>query len=163
MTRSLQENVNMNPSNNPSISEVLDVHLSRRKILKMGGIASAIALLPSAFISPNLFAASSALPRRMTSLDFTAVPFSTTDTVVVPKGYRASPFYLWGDPVGIDGNSPAFKPDASNTAEEQAAQAGMNHDGMAYFPLENGNEHGLLVMNHEYVDNGLLLDRKSVV
>ncbi|OBX04930.1 Tat pathway signal protein [Gallibacterium genomosp. 3] len=156
MTRSLQENVNMNPSNNPSISEVLDVHLSRRKILKMGGIASAIALLPSAFISPNLFAASSALPRRMTSLDFTAVPFSTTDTVVVPKGYRASPFYLWGDPVGIDGNSPAFKPDASNTAEEQAAQAGMNHDGMAYFPLENGNEHGLLVMNHEYVDNGLL-------
>ena len=37
----------------------------------------------------------------------------------------------------------------------QALQAGMHHDGMHYFPLQ-GSTHGLLVMNHEYIDQGLL-------
>ncbi|MCW9710295.1 PhoX family phosphatase [Avibacterium sp. 21-586] len=158
MTRSLQENTSTNPSDNMTMSEVLDLHLSRRKILKLGGVASAIALLPSAFISERVFAAPFNASRIMTSLNFTSVPLSTSDNVIVPQGYRATPFYLWGDPVGIEGNSPLFKSDASNNSTEQAVQAGMNHDGMAYFPLEKDkeNEHGLLVMNHEYVDNGLL-------
>ena len=54
---------------------------------------------------------------------------------------------------------PAFKPDASNSTLEQAVQAGMHHDGMGYFALPLGSsnhQHGLLAMNHEYVDNGLL-------
>jgi secreted PhoX family phosphatase len=37
---------------------------------------------------------------------------------------------------------PAFKPDASNTADEQAAQAGMHHDGMAWFSLPQGSKTG---------------------
>lgn len=34
----------------------------------------------------------------------------------------------------------------------------MHHDGMAYFPvpLDSQANHGLLAMNHEYIDNGLL-------
>ena len=49
-----------------------------------------------------------------------------------------------------------------NTAAEQALQAGMHHDGMHFFPLATArrarlsSEHGLLVMNHEYTDDGLL-------
>jgi secreted PhoX family phosphatase len=77
----------------------------------------------------------------------------------VPEGYIARPFYRWGDPTGLKNNMPAFKPDASNTADEQAAQAGMHHDGMAWFSLPQGEqnpEHGLLAMNHEYIDNGML-------
>ncbi len=31
----------------------------------------------------------------------------------------------------------------------------MHHDGLQYYPLD-GSRRGLLVMNHEYVDNGLL-------
>ncbi|MFD2450317.1 PhoX family protein, partial [Vogesella fluminis] len=64
-----------------------------------------------------------------------------------------------GDPVGIAGKMPAFRQDASNTAAEQAVQAGMHHDGMSYFPLPlaaTGSKHGLLAMNHEYTDDGLL-------
>ena len=38
---------------------------------------------------------------------------------------------------------------------DQALQAGMHHDGMHYFPLQ-GSAHGLLAMNHEYLDEGLL-------
>jgi secreted PhoX family phosphatase len=50
---------------------------------------------------------------------------------------------------------PAFKDDASNTAAEQAVQMGMHHDGIHYVPLD-GSRRGLLVMNHEYTDDGLL-------
>ena len=32
----------------------------------------------------------------------------------------------------------------------------MHHDGMAFFPLDGSSQRGLLVMNHEYVDDGLL-------
>ncbi len=58
----------------------------------------------------------------------------------------------WGTPLvpGIE-----WKPDASNTAAEQAQQVGFNHDGMHYFPLgwgRIGNRRGLLVLNHEYTD-----------
>ena len=47
----------------------------------------------------------------------------------------------------------AWGDDATNSAADQAAQMGMHHDGIAYFPLDGGNR-GLLVMNHEYTDDG---------
>ncbi|MFZ7175466.1 PhoX family protein [[Pasteurella] aerogenes] len=161
MSNSVQENVVMNPSDNRLMSEVVEVNISRRKMLKLGGALGAIALFPAAFGSRHAFAnTNTSTPitiLKITALNFTSVPFSTEDRVIVPNGYSAKAFYAWGDPVGIVNNSPEFKPDASNSADEQAVQAGMNHDGMAYFPFaENGNEHGLLVMNHEYIDNGLL-------
>ncbi|WP_238939213.1 PhoX family protein [Pasteurella multocida] len=159
MTNSVQENIVMNPSDNCLMSDVMKINLSRRKILQFGGAMGAIALLPAAFGSRSAFANPSQplQIRKITNLTFTSIPFSTEDRVIVPKGYSAKAFYAWGDPVGLENNNPQFKVDASNSAEEQAAQAGMNHDGMAYFPFaEYGNEHGLLVMNHEYIDNGLL-------
>jgi secreted PhoX family phosphatase len=85
---------------------------------------------------------------------------SAEDAVHVAPGYRVSVLYRWGDETGIAGAPPApFKPDASNSAAEQALQAGMHHDGMHFFPLPKGArtaDHGLLVVNHEYTDEGLL-------
>ena len=88
-------------------------------------------------------------------LGFASVPPSSADTVAVPPGYRADVLAAWGDPIGLPGSSPAFRLDAGNTAAEQAAQLGMHHDGMHYFPRA-GSDSGLLVLNHEYVDDGLL-------
>ena len=77
--------------------------------------------------------------------------------LVVPDGYVASAIAAWGEPVGVAGNMPPFKPDASNSAADQAVQMGMHHDGIDFFALgDNGNNRGLLVMNHEYTDDGLL-------
>jgi secreted PhoX family phosphatase len=87
---------------------------------------------------------------------FRGVPPSSTDTVVVPEGYRAAVIYKWGDPTGIAGAMPAWRPDAGNGAEDQAVQAGMHHDGMHFFPLSADGRRGLLVMNHEYTDENLL-------
>ena len=92
---------------------------------------------------------------RGPSLGFKSVPPSTADRVTVPEGYSAQVLAPWGEPVGISGHMPAFKPDASNTAAEQALQMGMHHDGMQYFPLD-GSRRGLLAINHEYTDDGLL-------
>lgn len=33
---------------------------------------------------------------------------------------------------------------------------GMHHDGIHYFPLDGSSTHGLLVINDEYTDDGLL-------
>jgi hypothetical protein len=88
-------------------------------------------------------------------LGFKAIPAASVDTLVVSEGYVAEAFAAWGEPIGVAGAMPAFKEDASNTAAEQAVQMGMHHDGIHYFPLD-GSCRGLLVMNHEYTDDGLL-------
>ena len=62
----------------------------------------------------------------------------------------------WGEPVGVPGNMPAFRPTRSNTAADQAVQMGMHHDGIHFYPLDGSSTRGLLVMNHEYTDDGLL-------
>src|SRR5882672_421081 len=87
-------------------------------------------------------------------LGFEAIPISTQDKIAVPPGYRAEVLYAWGDATGVAGSAPAFRWDGSNSAADQALQAGMHHDGIEFFPLE-GNR-ALLAMNHEYTDDGLL-------
>jgi len=88
---------------------------------------------------------------------FTALPVSTADAVIVAPGYQVGLLYAWGDPIS---DGPQARADASDNAAEQSRQAGMHHDGMHYFPfIENGrpsSTHGLLCVNHEYTDDGLL-------
>ncbi|MDO4998613.1 MAG: PhoX family phosphatase, partial [Neisseria sp.] len=150
-----------NASDNPAFSHIMQQHLSRRSLLQSMGAIGAAAALPSLGAlanSPAHAAGMKPLPKAL-SLGFQSVPFSTADGIVVPKGYTARVLYAWGDAVGLANNLPAFKQDGSNSSSEQAAQAGMNHDGMAFFALPLGSsnsERGLLAMNHEYIDNGLL-------
>jgi secreted PhoX family phosphatase len=61
----------------------------------------------------------------------------------------------WGEPIGVAGNMPAWQADAGNSAADQAVQMGMHHDGIHFYPLD-GSRRGLLAMNHEYTDDGLL-------
>jgi uncharacterized protein len=149
-----------NRSPNPSIHELSD---PARRIWLRGGTAAAVAALfggvPLAGCMGTVGTARGPeagpvqLGRRV---GFASVPMAAIDGVEVPPGYTARPIYRWGDPVGIPGNTPAFKADASNTAAEQAAQAGMHHDGMAFFALAGHSDRALLAVNHEYVDEGLL-------
>ncbi|MFZ4649673.1 MAG: PhoX family protein [Rubrivivax sp.] len=144
-----------NCSANPSIHEA---SAPSRRIVLRGTAAATLAawLAPlggcAAAGSPGATAASSA---AAASLGFGSVPVGQGDRLVVPEGYVASAIAQWGEPVGVPGNMPPFKPDASNTAAEQAVQLGMHHDGLHYYPLD-GSRRGLLAMNHEYTDDGLL-------
>jgi secreted PhoX family phosphatase len=152
-----------NPGNAPSIHEVSAP--GRRTVLR-GGLAAAVTglLAPLAGCATGAATSPYATPRGGPAagaplLGFRSVPVGTADTVVVPPGYSVQVLARWGDPVGLPGNAPAFRFDAGNSAEEQAAQFGMHHDGMHWFRHpEPGRPvtDGLLVMNHEYTDDGLL-------
>ncbi|MCJ0763037.1 PhoX family protein [Variovorax terrae] len=120
---------------------------SRRHVLKCS--SAAVALL----IGSHAWGASGGKGKP---LGFTGVPVSVADAVVVPPEYEAQVLYRWGDPVGSAAGAPAFRADASNSWQEQALQSGMHHDGMEYFPLDKNPRHGLLAVNHEYTDDGLL-------
>ena len=145
-----------NRSSNPSIHEVSDP--SRRIILR-GGLGA----LAGGFLAPLSAVGGAAVlvgcaTNHMASgplMGFKSVAVSTADTITVPEGYTVQVIAPWGDPVGMSGHNHAFKEDASNTAAEQEAQLGMHHDGIHYYAQE-GSKRGLLAMNHEYVDHGLL-------
>ncbi|MGA0611378.1 PhoX family protein [Caldimonas sp. KR1-144] len=144
-----------NRSANPSVHELSDP--ARRVILRGALGAGAIGLIaPLAAGCASGGSPASGLGR---SIGFASVPMPATasDTLSVPPGYTARALYRWGDAVGVAGAMPEFKPDASNSAADQAVQAGMHHDGMHFFPMQPGDSRrGLLVMNHEYTDDGLL-------
>jgi secreted PhoX family phosphatase len=150
------------PVSNPTRNSAFeDVCAARRALIRSAGAGAALTLAgmplagcatPGAPIAPL---ASPATPA------FRQVPAGMADTVVVPEGYEAYVLFAWGDPVGA---GPAFRQDATNTAADQEQQAGMHHDALHYFPMiatRDGravpsSEHGLLVVNHEYTDDGLL-------
>jgi len=151
MSHSNFELETLNPADGASFQQVLEARLSRRQVLHGAAALTVLGLLPAGGCATA--------GRGAGALGFTGIAASAEDTVRVPPGYTATVVYAWGDPVGHASGSPAFRQDGGNTADEQALQAGMHHDGIHYFPLPYGSGNstrGLLAMNHEYTDDGLL-------
>jgi len=121
---------------NPSIHEVSD---PARRVFLLGGIGA----LTVGALAPWL-AGCAAASVRGPRIGFKSVPVSDRDTVVVPEGYEAPAFAAWGEPVGVPGNMPEFRWDASNSAADQAVQMGMHHDGIHYYPLDGRTMLGTL-------------------
>ncbi len=138
-----------NRSSNASIHDVINT--ARRGLIKGGAAVSlASVLAPLAALTGCAFAAMAG-PK----MGFKGIPVGMGDALVIPEGYTATALAQWGEPVGIVGNMPAFKTDGSNTSAEQAVQIGMHHDGVEYFAID-GSRRGLIAVNHEYTDDGLL-------
>ena len=146
-----------NRSANPSIHHVSDP--ARRTVLR-GTLGVAVSALYAPLITGCAAAAGPAREAARAiapSIGFKGVAVDASDKLLVPEGYVASVIAAWGEPVGVPGNMPAWKGDGSHTAAEQSVQMGMHHDGMEFFALEgNSSTRGLLAMNHEYTDDGLL-------
>jgi secreted PhoX family phosphatase len=140
------------PLHTPPFSEIWAARLSRRDFMRGSAAAALVAALPLAHDA----GAQGAEPAR---IGFVGIPASSEDALKIAADYEATVLLRWGDPIGIPGNMPEFKLDGSNTAAEQEAQAGMHHDGMWFFPLPyefTSATRGLLAINHEYLDDGLL-------
>ena len=137
-----------NRSSNRSIHEVSDP--ARRRLIGGGFGALAAALLPGC-ASMSAPGAAPAGPL----LGFKGIAATSADNLVVPEGYVAQVIAAWGEPIGVPGHMPAWRPDGSNSAADQAVQMGMHHDGIEFYALD-GSRRGLLAMNHEYTDDGLL-------
>jgi len=137
-----------NPTSNRPLTSILDAELGRRRALKGGALGAA------GFMAAGSFASKAAAADGHTAIvgDFTAIPTSTADVVIVPDGYVTQAIAPWGDPIVPSG--PAFAQDASNTAAEQEQQLGQGHDGIKFFPIAGSSTRGLLAMNHEYTVGG---------
>jgi len=161
MARPFEPADDCNPGDAPTIHDLSD---PRRRVLLQGGVGAlarwlAPALPAGVAGAAALLAGGCATPTAAPGggrLGFESIDPGDEDSVRVPPGYTADVLAPWGEPVGVEGRMPAWKPDGSNTAAEQALQMGMHHDGMQFYALGGDPHHGLLVMNHEYVDDGLL-------
>ncbi|MFC3606743.1 PhoX family protein [Stutzerimonas tarimensis] len=156
-----------NHSGNPHLDDV--IALGRRRFLSGGAALGALAFLGCSV--PGI--ASAAKPanrppfKTRTRLPFDAIAGNRADVITVPAGFNSLSFIPWGTP--ITGRYPEFREDAGNTARDQAEQVGMHHDGMHFFPIDaqrgagKSSNHGLLVLNHEYVDQAMLHPRGATV
>ena len=143
MAKDFAQMEDSNASHNASIHQVSDP--AKRQSLQLGAW---LALLASVSPVPVL--------AKSSKIGFKAMPIGMGDFIELPADYVAQVLAPWGEPVGIAGQMPAYRPDASNSADDQAVQMGMHHDGLVFFPLNGSARHGLLVVNHEYIDEGLL-------
>ena len=92
--------------------------------------------------------------KKSVLLNFDAVPASTSDTFIVPKGYKATPLVSWGDPLFAD--SPAFDPSGKQRSKAQLEQFGDNNDGMSLFPISK--DRAVIAVNNEYTNYEYLFD-----
>ncbi|MUK39065.1 DUF839 domain-containing protein [Aliivibrio fischeri] len=124
-------------------SNMVNARLSRRGFLM--GTAAAGA---GAFLALNPVAKAIAGNMNNALLNFEAIPTSTSDSIVLPKGYSWNTLMSWGDP--IFANVPKFNPNGKQDSKAQALQFGDNTDGMSVFPLSN--DRAILAVNNEYTN-----------
>lgn len=144
------EDVGRNSSENATLGDVIAARFSRRDLMR--GMLAATAIY--ATVSPLAVAAAQqgqgagAKP----NFDFKEVEAGVDERHHIAEGYDADILIRWGDPV-LPG-APEFDP-ANQTADAQAKQFGYNNDFLGFFPLE-GEDRGLLVVNHEYTTEELM-------
>jgi hypothetical protein len=154
----------VNHSSNTPFHQVLAARMQRRTVMK-GSVGAALASVMGLGLAgcgsddDDDNGSSTGGSSANTDLGFKAVAVSTANEVVVPEGYSSVAFLPWGTP--ITGSYPAYKADGTNTGADQEQQMGMHHDGVHFFPIDqkaggNSSTEGLLVMNHEYINQSAL-------
>ncbi|PKG37396.1 PhoX family protein [Psychromonas sp. Urea-02u-13] len=124
-------------------SNMVNARLSRRGFLMGTAMAGA-----GAFLAVNPIAKAIASSMNSSLLNFEAISTSTSDSILLPKGYSSSTLMSWGDP--IFANAPQFNPNGQQGSKAQALQFGDNTDGMSIFPLSN--DRAILAINNEYTN-----------
>ena len=147
------ENIGHNPSDNPTIGDVIAARFHRRDLLKgtLGVAAIAATVSPLAFAAADM-----ARAQNGTRFPFKEVKAGVDEKHYVAEGHDADILIRWGDPV-LPG-APAFDP-MHQTAAAQKLQFGYNNDYLGYLPMPgaaNGSHHGLLAVNHEYTMEELM-------
>lgn len=154
MSKFITDKIVRNPSDTPAFSEILERSLSRRAIMRgslNAALASMAGLSLAACGGSDNDDDTAATPIK---LAFDSLPNSMTDACVVPAGYTAHVLGAWGTP--LNDKARAWDKDGKNTSEDLLHSTGMHHDGMHYFPLNGSSTEGLLVVNHEYIDENAL-------
>jgi secreted PhoX family phosphatase len=89
------------------------------------------------------------------ALGFKPVAASGVDRVVVPEGYVAAVLAPWGEPVGIAGRHAGLQARRQQQRRRAGRADGHAPRRLQYYALD-GSRRGLLAINQEYTDDGLL-------
>nr|WP_234450813.1 alkaline phosphatase PhoX [Paracoccus sp. MC1862] len=135
------------------MGEIIAARFSRRGFLMGSMAATAI----WATVSPMaMFAAGEAQAQDAAAgsvFDFPEIVAGVDRDHHAAEGYDADILLCWGDEVFAD--APDFDP-LNQTEAAQERQFGYNNDFMGFIPPEGADDHGLLVVNHEYTDPHLM-------
>ncbi len=162
-----------NPTDNRPFEQLLENPVSRRHVLR-GGLALAATSFFSANALSNGFLKATPYGSTRPLINFAPVPLALGNGAVptISDDYQFDVLIPWGDPIEPGGPEFSWPP----TAQDQARQIGIGHDGMWYFPLQpkknksawdagdnkfkRGNTHGMLVINHEFGQNTHVLGKE---
>ncbi|WP_345710656.1 PhoX family phosphatase [Kineococcus glutinatus] len=153
-----------NRTDNPTFADVVRAAVSRRSVLKVGGVSAlVVSAASSAAAADGERATKAALDAAGADTPWAALPGSDLtfwpveqnldDELVTAHGYQYSVVMRWGDPV--EEGAPVFDVDRQ-TPEAQAKQFGYNCDYIGLLPLGEGELRALLVVNHEYTNEQLM-------
>lgn len=152
-----------NPSKNQPFADVLQKNISRRKVLA-GGLATAVTgFFAGSGVSVAGGFSNGKRYKMSPVIDFTPVAVADGGGAwpTISEDYQFDVLIPWGEPLQPGGPEFSYPP----TAEDQAKQIGIGHDGMHFFPIRRGkfarggNKRGMLVINHEFGSNGHVLGK----
>ncbi|MBK4215862.1 PhoX family phosphatase [Paracoccus caeni] len=143
----------LNPTDKRTMGDIIAARFSRRAFLRGSMAATAI----TATVSPlAILAAGDAQAQGAvegSAFNFPEVLAGVDADHHVAEGYDADVLLRWGDKVFAD--APEFDPlNQSEAAQER--QFGYNNDFVGFIPLDGADDHGLLVVNHEYTNEHLM-------
>lgn len=171
-----------NESGNRPFGEVLEAASSRRKFMS-GSLAAAAA----GFLAPSIAHAGRRhddddrgrrgrgrgrdddrddddhFRRRDCAIEFTPVSVAEGGGAEpsVSRDYEYQTLIPWGTPLKRGIPEYTGDPNTRPTAAQQQHMVGIGHDGMHYYPLgrRNGNNEGLIAINHEYGGNSHVIGK----
>lgn len=173
-----------NESGNRPFQDVLNTNVKRRKVLQ-GGLVTASAMF---FAGGTGCAVAKGFKNIQSPLmDFAPVPNAEGNGPIpsISADYQYDVIIPWGEPLQPGGPAYNYPPSAA----EQELQIGIGHDGMHFFPIReeslprngwdqdlwddrkdwyyntqwgaNGNDRGMLCINHEFGDNSTVLGKST--
>ncbi|HAV3579917.1 PhoX family phosphatase [Acinetobacter baumannii] len=161
-----------NTSDNIHFRDILEQHISRRSLITKAASGAVALTLASTLtgcndndddsgsnnggttpVDPN---------KKPEKLTFTPVAKNLNDIVTVPEGYEANVIYALGDSINPDIDE--WDDNNIPSGPSFLLRSGDCHDGMHFFGLNtstdefdgNVSAEGLLVMNHEYINQTFL-------
>jgi secreted PhoX family phosphatase len=147
------DDIPRSPENGETIGEVIVRRYSRREMMRGTlGVTAAAALFGPTILASRVTHAESPEDRFV----FTEIAAGVDETHHVADGYRADILLRWGDKLFPD--SPEFDP-LNQSAAAQLKQFGYNNDYVAFIPLGQEGERGLLCVNHEYTNEEVMFPR----
>lgn len=133
--------------------------LAGDKLLNQG-VQAATAQGANSAVSPG---SSTAIAQRsgssLINFSFVRAENATGPVPSISAEYQYDVLIPWGTPLQPGGPTYNGDPNTRPTAEQQAQQVGIGHDGMWLFPIGTGNDRGMLALNHEFGTNPHVLGK----